>query len=208
MLFVIDAAGWRGEDDHVLQQVRAAGIPALLAVNKIDTLKSRTALLPLLAQCADRAAFRHIVPLSARRGDNLERLAELVEADLPEGPALYPRDALTDRSMAFRVAEAIREQLLIALRQEVPYGLAIEVLALEERPGLVLVDTVIWASRESHKGIIVGHGGATLKRVGTAARLEMETQFGMRFHLEMRVKVKQDWADSERALQQFGLDGN
>ena len=124
------------------------------------------------------------------------------------GPPLYPLDATTNRSMAFRVAEMLREKLLIALRQEVPYGLAVEILAIEEKPGVVLADAVIWADRESHKGIVVGKGGATIKEVGTAARLELEKIFGLRFHLETHVKVKTNWADSARALQQFGFETN
>lgn len=207
-VFVVEAGAWKSGDDFVLEQVRSARIPAVLVVNKIDLLRPKAALLPYLESCAKRAEFTAIVPVSAASNDNLDRLLDLLTGLLPAGPALYPLDAATDRSMAFRVAEMVREKLLIALRQEVPYGLAVEILALEERPGLVLADAVIWADRESHKGIVVGKGGATIRDVGTSARLELEKIFGCRFHLETHVKVKTNWADSARALQQFGFEGS
>ena len=180
----------------------------VLAVNKVDLVRPKSALLPYLLACEKRAAFHAIVPISAASADNLDRLLDLLTDLLPVGPPLYPLDATTDRSMEFRIAEMIREKLLIALRQEVPYGLAVEILALEEKPGVVLADAVIWADRDSHKGIVVGKGGATIKEVGTAARLELEKIFGLRFYLETHVKVKTNWADSARALQQFGFESN
>jgi GTP-binding protein Era len=205
-LMVIEAAGWQQGDDQVFDQVRAAGCPAILAVNKIDRLRPRSRLLPLLDGLGGREGFVAVVPVAARTGENIDRLLELATGLLPEGPPLYPLDATTDRGLAFRVAEVVREQLLLQLRQEVPYGLAVEVESLEERPGVHVVGVVIWASRESHKGIVIGRGGAALKAVGMAARLELERLFGGRFHLETHVRVKKDWADSERALQQFGFE--
>lgn len=205
-LFMVEAGTWKAADTFVLEHVQAAGIPVVLAVNKVDLVRPRAALLPYLEQCATRAEFHAIVPVSAAANDNLERLLDLLTGLLPEGQPLYPADATTDRGMEFRIAEIIREKLLIALRQEVPYGLAVEILALEQKPGVVLADAVIWADRDSHKGIVVGKGGATIKQVGTAARLELEKIFGLRFHLETHVKVKTNWADSARTLQQFGFD--
>jgi len=207
-LFVVEAGAWKASDSFVLEHVLAAKIPVILAVNKVDLVRPKSALLPYLLACEKRAAFHAIIPISAANSDNLDRLLEQLTDLLPAGPPLYPLDATTNRSMAFRVAEMIREKLLIALRQEVPYGLAVEILALEEKPGVVLADAVIWADRESHKGIVVGKGGATIKEVGTAARLELEKIFGLRFYLETHVKVKTNWADSARALQQFGFESN
>jgi GTP-binding protein Era len=207
-LFVVEAGAWKASDTFVLEHVVAAKIPVILAVNKVDLVRPKSALLPYLLACEKRAAFHAIVPISAANADNLDRLLEQLTDLLPQGPPLYPLDATTNRSMAFRVAEMIREKLLIALRQEVPYGLAVEILALEEKPGVVLADAVIWADRESHKGIVVGKGGATIKEVGTAARLELEKIFGLRFYLETHVKVKTNWADNARVLQQFGFESN
>lgn len=207
-LFVVEAGSWKSADTFVLEHVLAAKIPAVLAVNKVDLVRPKSTLLPYLTACERRAAFEAIVPISAASGDNLDRLIGLLTDLLPVGPALYPLDATTDKSMEFRVAEILREKLLIALRQEVPYGLAVEILVLEQKPGVVLADAVIWADRESHKGIVVGKGGATIKEVGTAARLELEKIFGQRFYLETHVKVKSNWADNARVLQQFGFESN
>ena len=207
-LFVVEAGVWKAADTFVLEHVLAARIPVILAINKVDLVRPKSALLPYLLACEKRAGFHAIVPISAAGADNLDRLLEQLTDLLPVGPPLYPLDAATNRGMAFRVAEIIREKLLIALRQEVPYGLAVEILALEEKPGVVLADAVIWADRESHKGIVVGKGGATIKEVGTAARLDLEKIFGLRFYLETHVKVKTNWADSARALQQFGFEAN
>ncbi|MEZ5564416.1 MAG: GTPase Era [Gammaproteobacteria bacterium] len=155
-LFVVEAGVFKASDNYVLEHIVAADIPIVLVVNKVDTVKPKSALLPYLLACEKRATFHSIVPVSATGADNLDRLLTLLVDLLPVGRALYPLDATTDRSMEFRVAEMIREKLLIALRQEVPYGLAVEILALEQQPGVVLVDAVIWADRESHKGIVVG----------------------------------------------------
>lgn len=205
VVMVVEPGRWEAGDDQVLDEVQAARRPALLVVNKIDRVKPRARLLPLLTELGKRPGFSAAVPVAAQTGENLDRLQGLIADLLPEGPPLYPLDATTDRDLAFRVAELIREQLLIQLRQEVPYGLAVEIEALEEQPGYTAVAAVIWASRESHKGIVIGRGGATLKAVGTAARLELERVFGRRFHVETHVRIKKDWADSERALQQFGF---
>ena len=207
-LLVVEAGVWKASDTFVVEHAVAAGIPVVLAVNKVDLVRPKSALLPYLLASEQRAAFHAIVPISAAGADNLDRLLELLTDLVPVGPPLYPADATTDRGIAFRVAEIIREKLLIALRQEVPYGLAVEILALEEKPGVVLADAVIWADRESHKGIVVGKGGATIRDVGTAARLDLEKIFGLRFYLETHVKVKTNWADSARALQQFGFEAN
>lgn len=206
VMFVVEAGVWRSADDYVLEHVRKAGIPALLVVNKMDSVRPKSALLPYLEQCAGKGEFCGIIPVSAARIDNLDRLTDLAVSFLPVGPPLYPLDASTNRSMEFRIAEMVREKLLLALRQEVPYGLAVEVLMLEQKPGVVLADVAIWADRDSHKGIVVGKGGATIKEVGTAARLELEAIFGSKFYLETHVKVKSNWADSARALQQFGFE--
>lgn len=206
VLFVVEAGVWRSADDYVLGHVRNAGIPALLVVNKMDSVRPKSALLPFLEQCAGKGDFCGVIPVSAARVDNLDRLIDLVVSFLPVGPPLYPLDASTNRSLEFRIAEMVREKLLLALRQEVPYGLAVEVLMLEQKPGVVLADVAIWADRDSHKGMVVGKGGAMIKEVGTAARLELEAIFGDKFYLETNVKVKSNWADSARALQQFGFE--
>jgi GTP-binding protein Era len=205
-LFVVEAAGWTRGDDHVLGRLRDAGVPLMLVINKMDLTKRRADLLPLIKDYTERGSFAEVVPISARRGTNLDRLLEIIKQYLPESEALFPKDTKTDRGIEFRVGEMLREKLLDALHDEVPYGLAVEILALEARSDLTLVDAVIWVDKESHRGIVVGKGGERLKGVSTAARLELEDIFGQKFFLKAQVKVKENWSDSTRTLRQLGYE--
>lgn len=205
-LLVVEAKGWRRGDDFAWERLCSSGVPALLVVNKLDLIRPRDKVLGFLEECAQRVDVEAIVPVSARTGDNLERLLELIRERLPVGPPLFPVDLKTDRGAEFRIAEVIREKLLLALHQEVPYGLAVEVRALERRDDLLLADVTIWVDRESHQGMVIGHGGERIKHVGRSARLELEKVFGQRMHLETRVKVKANWRDSAAALRQLGYE--
>ncbi|MCC5795549.1 MAG: GTPase Era [Chromatiales bacterium] len=206
-LLLVPATGWTAADDATLAQAQDSGLPLVLVVTKIDLVQPRERLLPLLRQYSTRADFAAVVPVSARREDNLEALVEVMARLLPEGPALYPSGSRTDRSPAFRVGEVIREKLMLALREELPYGVAVEIQVFEDKPGVGLVDATLWVERDSQKGIVVGRGGETIKAIGSSARRELEALFGKKFHLELKVRVKRNWADSERALQQFGYEG-
>ena len=206
ILFVVEAAGWTRGDDHVLGRLRDTGIPLILVINKIDMAKRRADLLPLIKDYTERGSFSEVVPISARRRTNLERLLDVIKQYLPRSEALFPEGTITDRGLDFRVGELLREKLLDALHDEVPYGLAVEVLALEERSDLTLVDAVIWVDKVSHRGIVVGRGGERLKGVSTAARLELEEIFGRRFFLKAQVKVKENWSDNTRTLRQLGYE--
>lgn len=205
-LFVVEATGWTRGDEHALERLREAGIPAYLVVNKLDLLKRRAELLPVLQDYADRGTFVEVIPVSARCGTNLERLLEIIRRSMPAGPQLFPPVSRTDRSIEFRVAEVLREKLLQLLHQEVPYGLAVEILALERQSDMIRVDAVVWVDRESHQGIVVGRGGERIKAVGTRARAELEEIFAERFFLTTRVKVKENWSDNARALRQLGFE--
>ncbi|MFQ5634537.1 MAG: GTPase Era [Gammaproteobacteria bacterium] len=205
-LFVVEAMQWYPEDDRVAQQLLDAGVPVILAVNKLDMLKRREDVLPVLRDYEARGDFCEIVPVSALRGTNLERLPELIRRRLPESDALFPTDVATDRSMDFRIGEIFREKLLEALRDEVPYGLAVEVLARERRDDLTLVDALIWVEKESHRGIVVGRGGDRLKKISTAARLDLERIFARRFYVKAHVKVRENWSDNAGALRQLGYE--
>jgi GTP-binding protein Era len=246
VVMVIDALKWTEEDDLVLQRIQEAKRPAFAAVNKIDRMRDRARLLPQLERLAGYGLFSEIVPISALRSDNLASLQRLILAALPEAPAMFPPDQLTDRSQRFRIGEIIREQLTLELHDEVPYGIAIEIESFEHTPGAASasapapvpsevaapapagpaqrrrdrgtqhapppvtgsgrteVGAVIWVDREGQKPIVIGAGGERLKRVGRAARLKMNAQFGGRFHLTLWVKVREDWADDARALAQLG----
>ncbi|MGI9342680.1 MAG: GTPase Era [Gammaproteobacteria bacterium] len=205
-LFVVEATNWTREDENVAQKLRDARLPTMLIVNKLDLLPRREDVLPVLQEYQGHGEFIEIVPVSARQDTNLDRLPELISAQLPESEALFPDDAITDRGMEFRIAEVFREKLLAMLHNEVPYGLAVEVAALEVRGDLTLVDAVIWVERETHRGIVIGSAGARLKKVGTDARVELEQLFSRRFYVKAHVKVKENWSDNARALRQLGYE--
>lgn len=205
-VLVLEAGRWTEEDDHVLARIRRAGRRTLAAVNKVDRLRSRERLLPYLAELAHRHEFAEIVPLSALKGDNVDALARAIAKHLPESPPLFPAEQVTDRGREFRIAETIREKLTLELDREVPYGIAVEVERVEEEEGQLAVAAVIWVDRPGHKPIVIGAKGERLKRVGRSARLELNRTLGKRLHLELWVKVREDWADNARALQQLGLE--
>lgn len=206
VLFVVEASGWRSADEHVLRRLERCTAPVVLVVNKIDTARPRSKLLPLLADLQRKRDFADVVPVAARDGENLERLMEIVLAHMPEGERLYPDDMRTDRGRDFRLSELLREQLMTALSSEVPYGVAVEIGAVEETDSLARIDALIWVAKESQRPIVIGHGGATLKAIGSAARQQMEVLLGKRVYLQTHVKVRRNWADDARALRQLGFE--
>jgi GTP-binding protein Era len=207
VLFVVEALRWTDEDDLALSRISAVEHAVVAVVNKIDRVHPRERVLPYLAQLAGRHAFKEIVPISASKGANLEALHKVIVANLPLGEAMFPRDQLTDRSMSFRVAEMIREKLTMELVEELPYGVAVEVEQIQvEEDGRKAVSAVIWVDRAGQKPIVIGAEGSRLKRVGRAARVELNRLFGERFHLTLWVKVREDWADDARALRELGME--
>ncbi|HKD54102.1 MAG TPA: GTPase Era [Steroidobacteraceae bacterium] len=206
VVLVTEAPKWNDEDQLALERIVRSGRPAIAAVNKIDRLRPRERLLPYLAQLAARHAFLAIVPVSALKAENIEDLRNTIAAHLPHSPALFPDGELTDRSLSFRIAETIREKLTFELNQEVPYGIAVEVERLGEEDGQLAVDAAIWVDRDGQKPIVIGARGERLKRVGRAARLALNTMLGRRVHLNLWVKVRENWADSARALKELGLE--
>jgi len=206
VVLVTEAPKWNDEDELALERIVRSGRPAIAAANKIDRLRPRERLLPYLAQLAARHAFLAIVPVSALKAENIEDLRNTIAAHLPHSPALFPDGELTDRSLSFRIAETIREKLTFELNQEVPYGIAVEVERLGEDDGQLTVDAAIWVDRDGQKPIVIGARGERLKRVGRAARLALNTMLGRRVHLNLWVKVRENWADSARALKELGLE--
>lgn len=175
-------------------------------LNKIDKVHPKEELLAVLSAMSERHTFDEVLPISAKLNDNLDRLVELIPAYLPESPALYPEEMITDRSESFQIAELIREKLTLLLRQEVPYGLTVEIEQMKKEPGGVGINAIIWVERDSQKGIMVGKGGNVLKKVGRSARLELKERLGVPVHLELWVKVKDSWADSEKELLRLGYE--
>jgi GTP-binding protein Era len=208
IVFVVEAMRWTDEDERVLLRVKRAGRPAVLVINKVDRAKPKSRLLPYVEEIAKRHEFSAVVPLSALKQDNLARLPDVIGALLPEGPPMFPAEQVTDRSDRFRAAEIVREKLTMRLQEELPYGLAVEIERMEDlEDGRLAVNAVIWVERPGQKAIVIGEAGALLKEVGRAARLDLNRLFGRRVHLELWVKVKENWADSAAALRSFGYEG-
>ncbi|MFZ8887647.1 MAG: GTPase Era [Steroidobacteraceae bacterium] len=210
ILWMVDAARWTAEDEAVLERVRSADKPCMLVINKVDRLRRREQLLPLIEKLAGLHAFAAVVPLSAQRPADVNRLAPVIEGLLPEAPPLFPADQVTDRSERFLAAEVIREKLTRFLHQELPYGLTVEIESWQEQddPPAVDIHAVIWVERAGQKPIVIGKGGQVLKSVGRAARLELNQSLGRRVHLELWVKVRENWADSDTALRALGYESS
>jgi GTPase len=205
---VVDATEPPGGGDRFLMDVlRKVTVPRVLALNKVDRLQ-KEALLPLIERYDREVGFADIVPVSALKGDNVDRLENALQSHLPEGEPLYGEDFLTDQPERFFVAEIVREQVLRHTRAELPFASAVIVDRFEEPDtpgGLLRLYCTILVERESQKPIVVGKGGAMIKTIGTAARQELERFFGARVFLDVRVKVRTDWREDERALDELGL---
>lgn len=208
ILWVVDAVRWTPEDDAVLAKVRSIAKPTLLVINKVDRLKRREQLLPLIQKLSALHDFAAVVPLSAQRPGDVTRLEPVIRDLLPEGLQLYPPDQVTDRNERFLAAEVVREKLTRSLHQELPYGLTVEIESWKEQdqPPGVEIHAVIWVERAGQRRIVIGTGGQVLKAVGRAARLELNQTLGRRVHLELWVKVRENWADSEAALRALGYE--
>ncbi|MDH3613895.1 MAG: GTPase Era [Gammaproteobacteria bacterium] len=206
VLFVTEAGRWTDEDGDVLRRLESISAPVIAALNKADLVQPKEKLLEALAATADRHEFVDILPVSAKKHDNLDILLTLIPNYLPESPALFPEDMRTDRSTEFQAAEIIREKLTLSLHQELPYGLTVQIERFETDEKRITINAVIWVERDSQKGMVVGKGGSVLKRVGRAARLDLKEQFRCPVHLELWVKVKDNWADSEKDLLSLGYE--
>lgn len=206
VLFVSDATRWTAEDDDVLKRLQACRAPVVALLNKVDKVHPKEKLFDTLRVMSERYDFAEIVPISAQKRDNLDQLMAMIPRYLPESPPLFPEHMHTDRGADFQAAEIIREKLTLNLHQELPYGLTVQIERyLTEKSG-VTINAIIWVERDSQKGIVVGKNGSVLKKVGRAARLEIAEQLKRPVHLELWVKVKSNWADSEKDLLSLGYD--
>ena len=206
VLFVSDATHWTSEDDDVLKRLKDCRAPVIAVLNKVDRVHPKEKLLDAIGLMSARREFAEIVPISALRQDNLDALVALLPGFLPESPPLFPDDMLTDRSKEFHAAEVVREKLTLMLHQELPYGLTVQVERYVEEEAGVTINAIIWVERDSQKGIVVGKQGSVLKKVGRAARLELAEQLECPVHLELWVKVKSNWADSDKDLMNLGYE--
>jgi GTP-binding protein Era len=203
VVFVVDAARFTAQDRQVLDLVPHA-VPTIAALNKIDEIADKTQLLPRMADIAALRDFAAIVPVSAGRGTDLPALQGAIRAALPAGPALYPEDDVTDRDERFLAAEFVREKIFRQLGDEVPYGTAVAIDSFAHEGGLRRIHATVYVDKASQRAILLGEGGSRMKAIATQARHDMETLFGGKVFLEVWVRVKRGWADSDAMLTRLG----
>ena len=193
------------QESELIAQIKNSGVPAVLTINKIDTVE-KAELLSVIAAYAAACDFAAIVPISAKRGEGLDTLMDELDKFAEEGPHLFPEDVFTDQPEKQLCAEIIREKLLWCLEREVPHGTAVVVNRFTERDdGVVEIDATIYCEKASHKGIIIGKNGSMLKKIGEMARKDMETLLDTKVYLQTWVKVKENWRDSQALLRNFGF---
>ncbi len=204
VIWLLEAMRWTDIDAQILERLCGLPTTVLAGVNKIDRVVPRRSLLPFLDRLAKHSGITEIIPLAVRRGENVQRLEQIVVHYLPEQAAIFPEHRLTDRSDRFLAAEFIREKLIRRLGQELPYQLNVQIERSIERGQLLHVDAIIWVERASQKTIVIGERGQVLKDAGSAARKDLERLFGRQVFLRLWVKVKQNWSNDERALSTMG----
>lgn len=206
ILWLVEPSNFIGAGErHIIEQLQKASAPVVLVINKIDTVK-RQELLSFIDTYRKEMDFAEIVPVSALKKENTEELIKCIMAYLPCGPAFFDKDTVTDQPERQIVAELIREKVLRCLEEEIPHGVAVTIERMKYRKGIVDIDANIVCEKESHKGIIIGKQGSMLKKIGTGARRDIEALLEVRVNLQLWVKVKKDWRDSDFLLKNFGYN--
>jgi GTP-binding protein Era len=205
ILVIVDASRKAGEtDEFLIDLVKKVRTPAVLLLNKIDLLRNaKGSLLPLIEQQAKLHEFREVIPISARKREGLDLLLAKIVSSLPKGPRYFPEDQITDQPARFMTAELIREQVLLATDEEVPHSVTVLIEEFEEGAKLTRIAAAIYCDREGQKRILIGRGGQMLKKIGTAARLEIEGMLGTKVFLELFVKVRPNWRESRGFLEEL-----
>ncbi|MBR4099085.1 MAG: GTPase Era [Clostridium sp.] len=205
MLLVEPIANIGAPEQQLIDRIKTLGCPSVLVINKVDTLEKKEDLLAVIQTYGQAHEFDAVVPLSARTREGVDELLNVLEGYLPVGPQLFPEDMISDQPERQMMAEILREKLLLNLDKEIPHGTAVEITKFTERDDEVIeVDATIYCEKNSHKGIIIGKGGAMLKKVSTSARQDMERFMGTKVFLQTWVKVKENWRDNPAAIQNFG----
>ncbi|WP_349668574.1 GTPase Era [Lacrimispora sp.] len=206
VLWLVEPSTFIGAgEQHIAEQLNQVKTPVILVINKIDTVKNQEQILTFINAYKDICKFAEIVPVSALKDKNTDLMLDLIYKYLPEGPQYYDEDTVTDQPMRQITAELIREKALRLLNDEIPHGIAVTVEKMKERDNAIMdIEANIICERESHKGIIIGKGGAMLKRIGSAARREIESQLEMKVNLQLWVKVRKEWRDSELYMKNYG----
>jgi len=207
IVLMIDSR-WHTEDELVLEKLKQSETkaPVILVINKIDKMKDKKQLLPLMDELKRKYDFIQMIPIAALRAENVDALEQEIAKLLPEGPHLFPDDQITDKTERFRAAEVIREKLMKETEQEIPYSTAVEIESFDREEKIIKIGAIIWVERAGQKAIVIGAGGALLKKVGTLARKEMEVLFDQKVFLRLWVKVKDKWTDDDRALKSLGYE--
>lgn len=205
IIFVVDGTHWNDDDEMVLNKLRQAKAPVVLAINKIDNIKNKEEMLPFITALSQKFDFAQVVPISAEKGNNIAELEKIVRHSLREGIHHFPEEYVTDRSQRFMASEIIREKLMRFTGDELPYSVTVEIeqFKLNER-GTYEINGLILVEREGQKKMVIGNKGQKIKQIGIEARSDMERLFDNKVHLELWVKVKSGWADDERALRSLG----
>ena len=204
---VIEAEKWNDEDEAVYAAIASVPIPRLLAFNKLDRVRDKASLLPFVEQLCLRRPFDEVYWLSAQRGEGIAQLERGILQRLPQRGAVFDAETFTDRSERFLCAELIREQLMRQLGEELPYATTVEIESFKDRDdGLSEIAAVIWVERQGQKKIVIGAGGERLKKIGSAARRNVEELLGRRVFLKLWVKVREGWSDDEAMLKRFGYE--
>jgi len=205
IVLVCDAASWTSGDEQFARQL-PKDRPVLLAVNKVDTVADKARLLPMVERANRARVFDEVVPISARTGKQVDLLVDLCVARLPEAPRAFEEDQLTDRSERFLAAELVREKLFRLLGDELPYESTVVIEQYEELPRLRRIHATILVARDAQKAIVLGAGGERIKRIATESRLDLERMLGCRVYLELFVKVRSGWSDTEQSLRAYGYE--
>ena len=207
ILFLVEPSTFIGAGDkHIIEQLKKAGVPVILLINKIDMLAQKEELLPIIDAYRKEMDFDQIIPISAFNGDGTKEILDAIFSFLPYGPMFYDEDTVTDQPQRQIVAELIREQALRILDDEIPHGIAVSVEQMKVTKKIVDIEATIICEKDSHKGIIIGKGGQMLKKIGTNARHGIEDMMQCRVNLKLWVKVKKDWRDSDYLLKNFGYN--
>ncbi len=205
ILLVVDATLWTDDDEMVFSKIENSKLPVVLVINKIDKVKNKQTLLPLIERLSARREFKDIIPVSAIKGTSLDTLKQIVRDSLPEGIHCFPDDSITDRSSRFMASEIIREKIMRQMGDELPYSVTVEIEEFkEDGPNHLSISAAILVERSGQKKMVIGAGGARIKKIGTDARIDMEKLFDAKIYLSLFVKVKAGWADDDRALKSLG----
>lgn len=208
IVWVMDTWTWTPEHDWLLGKLKSVECPVILVINKIDMCQDKEVLLPFLNEVASKYPFAEIIPISALKGTNLSELETKIAKLLPAGDPIYPPDQITDRPERFFAAEIIREKLIRSLGQEVPHAVTVQIEQYQEEGALTRIHAIIWVERDGQKAIVIGKNGEVLKKIGQRARIDLESFIDGKVYLNLWVKVKRGWSDSEQALQSLGYTDN